>query len=219
MKYDLAIFAGGLGTRLLNTEDLPKPLVNINGLSLLSRIIISFNKTGIFKKFYILTCFDADLFSKILRKEIPNIEYLIYEEGQRAGRLSALMKFFESKSDIEQMFVCNGDTFFLNLDKDEIINPLEKISSKPITYLVNCDSSRNDYKVVRFMKKNNFQNSGFFFINKNWLSDSINKNPLFGDIDDHLFFDEESSKYALLSTSILDCGTPPRLSKMRSIIK
>ena len=31
MKFDLAIFAGGLGTRLMNTESRPKPLVDING--------------------------------------------------------------------------------------------------------------------------------------------------------------------------------------------
>ena len=72
MKYSLAIFAGGLGSRLLNTEDCPKPIVDINGLSLLSRIILSFQKTGIFKDFYILTCFDSKLFESILFKELRN---------------------------------------------------------------------------------------------------------------------------------------------------
>ena len=46
--YELAIFAGGMGSRLKNTESRPKPFVDINGKSLISRIIRSFNNSGIF---------------------------------------------------------------------------------------------------------------------------------------------------------------------------
>ena len=53
-KHSLVLFAGGLGTRLRNTETVPKPLVDINGLSLLSRIILQFHATGVFDEYIYL---------------------------------------------------------------------------------------------------------------------------------------------------------------------
>ena len=94
--YDIVIFAGGLGTRLRNTEDLPKPLVNINGLSLISRIILSFNKINLFRKFHILTCLESDIYSEILFKELPKLDIRIYTETERSGRSGAL-KFLISE--------------------------------------------------------------------------------------------------------------------------
>ena len=54
--YEIVFFAGGLGTRLKNSESLPKPLIDINGKTLLSRIINTFEATNLFHKFHILTC-------------------------------------------------------------------------------------------------------------------------------------------------------------------
>ena len=41
---ELIIFAGGLGSRLNGTEKMPKPLVPINGLAMLTRIIKEFER-------------------------------------------------------------------------------------------------------------------------------------------------------------------------------
>ena len=70
MKFDLAIFAGGLGSRLMNTESMPKPLVDINGITLLSRLILSLEQTNSFKSFYILTCCNSAIFLEKLNNEI-----------------------------------------------------------------------------------------------------------------------------------------------------
>ena len=75
MSHHIVFLAGGLGSRLKNTENKPKPLVDINGLRLISRIISSFYQTKLFKKFHILTCLNSDLFQEILKIEIPDINY------------------------------------------------------------------------------------------------------------------------------------------------
>ena len=69
LKFEIAIFAGGLGSRLKNTESRPKPLVDINGKSLLTRLINTFNETNLFSKFHILTCENSDIFYKFLKKK------------------------------------------------------------------------------------------------------------------------------------------------------
>ena len=221
MDYDLAIFAGGLGSRLRNTEKMPKPLVNINGLSLLSRIILSFNKTGIFNHFHILTCFESNIFENILNKEIPFIKYSIYEEGQRTGRVGALKNFFDQKINTNQLFVCNGDTYFISLKEEEILRPLNKPISKPVVYLAACDDNRDDYKVVYIkneLDKKKLQNSGLFLITKNIFIKYVQSYPLLKDIDDYLFLKDESSEFSLLSTTVLDGGTPDRLQYMRDVL-
>ena len=221
MNHNLVIFAGGLGSRLLNTEDMPKPLVNINGLSLISRIILSFNKTGIFKHFHVLTCFESKIFENILNKEIPFIKFSIYDEGKRTGRVGALKNFFDQTININQSFVCNGDTYFNSLKREEILSPLGKSITKPIVYLADCDEKRDDYKVIyineEFHKKK-LQNSGLFFITKNIFTNYVNSYPLLKDIDQYLFFEDDHSDYAILSTSVLDGGTPDRLKYMRGIL-
>lgn len=221
MGYSLAIFAGGLGSRLVNTEKMPKPLVNINGLSLLSRIILSFNKTRIFNHFHILTCFESNIFENILNKEIPFIKYSIYEEGQRTGRVGALKNFFDQKINTNKLFVCNGDTYFISLKKKEILKPLKKSISKPIIYLADCDDNRDDYKVVYIKNESGekkLQNSGLFFITKNIFVNYVQSYPLLKDIDDYLFLKDESSDFSSLSTTVLDGGTPDRLQYMRDVL-
>ena len=124
MSHHIVFLAGGLGSRLKNTENKPKPLVDINGLSLISRIISSFYQTKLFKKFHILTCLNSDLFQEILKIEIPDIDYKIYTEEKRTGRLGALKFFLNSQSYIDKFFVCNADTIFLNLIPSEIPKPI-----------------------------------------------------------------------------------------------
>ena len=220
MKYHIAILAGGLGSRLNKTEPMPKPLVDINGISLISRIIYSLNKTGLFKCFHILTCCDNGLYKEILEKEVKSIKFIIYNEINRTGRVGAIENFLSSQDSIDNFFVCNGDTIFLKIKSSEIITPVRNFNFKPIIYLAMPDPSRNDYKSIR-IKKNSpeNQNSGLFFISRSWFNKYNKVYPDLKDIDDLLFLSEESSNLYILSTSLLDAGTPERLSNIRRLVK
>ena len=154
MKHHIVLLAGGMGSRLNNTEKRPKPLVDINGFSLISRIIFSLNKTNLFKQFHILTCMNSKIFEKILSKEINNINYKIYNESKRTGRIGALKFFLKSQDKIEKFFVCNADTIIFNLVPSEIKKPVNKFKYKPIVFLANADSTREDYKKIT-LKINN----------------------------------------------------------------
>ena len=221
MNHHLVIFAGGLGSRLLNTENMPKPLVNINGKSLLGRIIISFQETGIFSHFHVLTCLNGNLFNEKLSAEISENKFTIYEERARTGRAGALKNFLNKQSIVDEFFVCNGDTYFLNLKKDEIIKPLNSDKFKPIVFLAPEDATRNDYKSINFNFNNaekKFQNSGLFYLTRKSFENLVSDDK-FEDIDDYLFLKKNNSEYALLSSQILDGGTPDRLFKIRGILK
>ena len=113
MNYHLVIVAGGLGSRLGNTENMPKPLVDINGLSLISRIIISFEKTKLFKQFHILTCFDKQLFKKVIDNEISSLNIKIYEKGKRSGDLVQLNISWELKMKLIIFLYAMAIQFFL----------------------------------------------------------------------------------------------------------
>ena len=88
--HSLVLFAGGLGTRLQNTETLPKPLVDINGFSLLSRIINQFSSTKVFNEFILLTCGDDSVFRSIISCELPDLNITFCNEPVRSGRVGAL---------------------------------------------------------------------------------------------------------------------------------
>ena len=58
IKKNITIFAGGLGTRLNGSEAMPKPLVDINGIPLIQRIIDNIISSGQFDQIIILKCKD-----------------------------------------------------------------------------------------------------------------------------------------------------------------
>ena len=221
MNSHIVILSGGLGSRLNNTENRPKPLVEINGKSLLARLIESLNKTDVFKHFHIITCNQKEFFREILNKEIPHINFTIHDEIKRTGRMGALKFFIDSQNNIDKFFVCNGDTLFLNLKKLELIKPVMKFNYNPIVFVANSDSSRNDYKEIIIKNKDSltsFQNSGLIYISRKWIIDKISGKSNLRDLDDFLFEDERSIIFSILKTKILDGGTPARLSYIRGLI-
>tara|TARA_B100002019_G_scaffold192859_1_gene166869 strand:+ start:212 stop:880 length:669 start_codon:yes stop_codon:yes gene_type:complete len=221
MNSHIVILSGGLGSRLNNTENRPKPLVEINGKSLLTRLIESLNKTEVFKHFHIITCNQKDFFREVLKKEIPHINFTIHDEIKRTGRMGALKFFIDSQNNIDKFFVCNGDTLFLNLKQLELTEPIRKFAYNPIIFLAKSDSSRNDYKEINIKYNDSltsFQNSGLIYISRKWILDKISGNSYLNDLDDFLFEDESSIIFSVLKTKILDGGTPARLSYIRGLI-
>ena len=221
MKFDLAIFAGGLATRLMNTESRPKPLVDINGITLLSRLIISLEKTNFFKSFNILTCCESQIFAEILSKEIKGLPYKICHEPNRSGRIGAISNFLILNESIDNFFVCNGDTLFNNLHDLKIPKKIHELSEEPTVFLAPNDLSRNDYKKVYIENddKNYFQNSGLIYLSRKWFFKVIKNKPKINDIDEALFSKGVDLNYAFLNATLLDAGTPSRLAHIRRILK
>tara|TARA_B100000700_G_C15062474_1_gene866800 strand:- start:4236 stop:4904 length:669 start_codon:yes stop_codon:yes gene_type:complete len=221
--YEMAIFAGGLGTRLKNTEILPKPFVDINGKSLISRIIESFYSTGLFYSFHILTCCDKDNYSSILTKELPELNVFVYNEPKRTGRTGALKYFLEKNTSIKEFFVANGDTLFSNISSVELEEGINtSFKDLPVTFLAKPDPKRNDYLSVTHVNSKEFknmQNSGLFYISRNWLDIIVFKSKDLKDIDYYLFELNQSSISFPLNTFLYDAGTPERLKQIREEIK
>jgi len=221
--YEIVFFAGGLGKRLKNSELVPKPLVNINGKTLLSRIISSFEATNLFRKFHILTCLNSEIYNDLVLKEHSNLEINIYTEPQRSGRTGALKFFLEQNIDINNFFVANGDTLFSNLLSQDLINAIN-LSPKgnPVTFLAKPDPFRDDYLEVKKIGKENplkLQNSGLFYISRSWLINKVFINKELKDIDFYLYKQNFEIITYSLDCELFDAGTPERLMKIRSLIK
>ena len=95
MKINLAILAGGLGTRLKKiTKKTPKPLININDREFIKYILIYIIVNNI-NKIYILVGYKKYLFLKKLNKKIGDIEIKCISESKplgTGGALSSLKK-------------------------------------------------------------------------------------------------------------------------------
>ena len=219
----LVILAGGLGSRLLGTESLPKPLVTVQGKPLITHIIDYFLRAKVFSRFIVLTCCDHDqIFASTLRPYASAAEIEIVNEPARSGRLGALKYLCIFKPDLKYFFVCNGDTLFTNPIRNDIIQSFEDWgSSSTIAYVATADTSRTDYKLVSLSNTEDqsaYQNSGLCYLSSDTVGNWVNQYGLNTDIDNCLFSSDSSNKtkVSVLHTELLDCGTPYRLMKARA---
>jgi dTDP-glucose pyrophosphorylase len=179
----IIIMAGGKGTRLSPfTEVLPKPLIPINGKTIISRIIEKFTSKG-FTKFYISINEKSKIIKsyfveKNLKKKISFIE-----EKKPLGTVGALTKL--QKVNSKFFFVTNCDTF-INYDFNKVSkfhiqnknsltmmvvkkkysipygvcdknnkNELLQITEKPeLKYLINIGSYILNKDIIKLLKKN-----------------------------------------------------------------
>jgi len=218
IKYPLVVFAGGLGSRLLGSESLPKPLVPVNSKSLLSHILLSYAQISFIGTIHVLICDNQPAFESVIANELNSIDVNLVVENNRTGRLGALHSFFNKYPTLEKLFVCNGDTIISNLDPNILVQATQDCySDAPVVFLVNQDPSRSDYKKVLSSESENLQNSGLFYMSKNWLlTHTPNpKSPHLLDIDDILFSDANEIYSINLNTSLHDAGTPERLALVR----
>ena len=222
IKKNITIFAGGLGTRLNGSEAMPKPLVDINGIPLIQRIIDNIISSGQFDQIIILKCKDkySDNYQNISFQYKELIKIKVLEENERTGRTGAIKYLFDSELNIEESFFCNGDTLLENTYNLKYDTSRDRKDLKPIVYLANADINRNDYKRIAI---NNmfYQNSGYFMIKRKWFNDAIKDLEEIGntDIDDLLFSQKNVNKYSKLECNIFDAGTPERLKFVRDIFK
>ncbi|MHA1349857.1 MAG: sugar phosphate nucleotidyltransferase [Promethearchaeota archaeon] len=138
--------AAGKATRLRPLSDqVPKPLININGIPMITRIVSNFKQSG-FNKFIVLVGYKQELIRAELLK-IQDIELQIIEQVTQLGSADALLlcldQFNDLKSSALSFFVTAADIIFfknkINLmyslyrnSKADIILSLMKSKDKDI---------------------------------------------------------------------------------------
>ena len=115
------ISVGGKGTRLKDiSNDHPKPLVKINGLSTLERAVLNMSKQGI-DEFILLIRYKSHLFIEEAErlKAKYQVEIKCHKENNELGEAGAL---FLIKENLEDTFIfLNGDIIF-ELDFKRVFN-------------------------------------------------------------------------------------------------
>ena len=170
---ELIIFAGGLGSRLNGTEKMPKPLVPINGKTMLSIIIKEYHKTGIFNKYNILISDKEELYSEWKLSEMNGISINIVNEGKRTGRTGALQRFLkeiDAEARDKRYALANGDTVIncingIDIKKCFEYNEKEDI---PTVLVTRADNQRKDAKNIK-LEDTFYSNSGFMVVSKSWI--------------------------------------------------
>ncbi len=140
------ILAAGKATRLRPLSDqIPKPLININGIPMITRIVSNFKQAG-FNKFIALVGYKQELIRAELLK-IKDIELQVIEQVKQVGSADALMLCLDQFNDFKSLglifFVTAADIIFfkkeINLmyslycnSKADIILSLMKSNDKDI---------------------------------------------------------------------------------------
>jgi NDP-sugar pyrophosphorylase family protein len=190
----IVILAGGRGSRLgVLTEQVPKPMMNINGIPFLE-ILIDYLKHQGFKKIILSVGYLSEKIEEhFLDGKHFSVEIKYSKEKKPLGTAGAILN---AKSLLEDEFiVINGDTF-LALDYLKFIN-FSKNSSK-LCNLVgfrefnNADFKNNlqisnllvkNYSKIQFDDKLNYVDAGIYFFKKKSLEYFMSDYPISLEID------------------------------------
>jgi phosphoenolpyruvate phosphomutase len=108
------ILAAGMGSRLGNlTKELPKPLIDVNGKSIIERQILSFRKAGI-NEITIVTGYKKDKFI------FEDVEYAFNPKYEEVGQAFSLMTARKQISG--DVIISFGDTIFEDKIIEQILN-------------------------------------------------------------------------------------------------
>ena len=200
----LYLLAGGRGTRLLSiTNGLPKPLVDVNGKSFISRVLDN------------LSGFDVTLVCSNLNYEnFKDFGVDVFNEGELSGTGG-----FLSKVNLpESFYVMNGDTFYsgdLNLDCNKsTIFVSEEQTKGDEGYVLGKDG-----KVETYIEKNIFSSGETHLVNlgiyKFYKKDLVlpDRLPISIEYD---ILNEIDLSYKVLTTDRFDIGTPERLERFKT---
>ena len=198
----LYLLVGGRGTRLLSiTNGAPKPMVDVNGVPFIQRVLDN------------LSGFDITLVCSDLNYEyFKDLGVDVFNEGEPSGTAGFLRKV-----DLpESFYVMNGDTFFsgdMNLDCDEsTIFVAEENVTRDVGYI----QGKNG-KVEYFVEKDigawgkKLVSLGVYKLYRNEI-EIPNMLPISMEYD---ILPKMELSYKIIKTDRFDIGTPERLEKFR----
>lgn len=181
MKINTAlILCAGFGKRLNPiTLTTPKPLLEINEVTMLEKSINLIKEMGI-NKIFINTFYLKEHFSNFIKNKNFNLDIHIVEDGKSILDTGGGILNMTSKSDEDDFMVFNPDTIWSNRYRDEIIKMEEIYFSKKlenILLLVNKNLSFDQSLAGDFNLSNNLisktDNSDFIYIGCQILNKKI----------------------------------------------
>jgi NDP-sugar pyrophosphorylase family protein len=147
--FYVIILAAGYGTRLIPLSDrIPKPLIDINGETIISRIILNFKEAG-FNKFCVIVGYKDYLIKEELNKH-NNIEILIAEQKEPSGMAHAIeiaiekVNINQNKADKLNFFITAADVIF---PKEEILKMYYLFQKQKLEMVLSLMRS-NDLKIA-----------------------------------------------------------------------
>ena len=181
MKINTAlILCAGFGKRLNPiTLTKPKPLLEINEVTMLEKSINLIEEMGI-KKIFINTFYLKEHISSFIKNKNFNLDIHIVEDGESILDTGGGILNMASKSDEDDLMVFNPDTIWLSQYRDEIIKMEEIYFSKKlenILLLVNKNLSFDQSLAGDFNLSNNLiskkDNLDFIYIGCQILNKKI----------------------------------------------
>ena len=170
------ILAGGLGSRLSeHTKTMPKPMVKINGVPIILRLMSHYSKYG-FKEFLIATGYNGNVIKKYFKKNFFNWKINVIDTGKKTmtgGRLKRLKKYLKDES-----FLMTYGDGLSNVNIKKLIK-FHKRNKKMVTLTAVRPPARFgalkilNNQVKYFKEKSKLDegwiNGGFFVINKDFF--------------------------------------------------
>ena len=185
-NLDLVIMAGGLGLRMLDlTKKIPKPLLPIDNQTLLSKVIMNFQKISKLDVIYISTNYKKKLIRDYIKKNFKDKKINIFSEKKPMGTIGSLTLV---KSKIKNNFLVSNCDVLVDTDFNDalefhienknsitifatirntilpygVITPnkkgeLKEMNEKPdIQSLINCGVYLFNKKVIKEIPQNSF---------------------------------------------------------------
>ena len=182
------ILAGGFGSRLSEyTNTIPKPMVEINGIPIIVRIINHYSKFG-FKKFIIATGYKHQIIDDYFlrnKKKFNNLDIKPIFTGQNSLTGTRLKKLSKYILDDDFLLTYGDGISTVNIKK---LVQFHKQKKKLLTITAVHPPARfgelilNKSNVVNFEEKPQLQkgwiNGGFFVLKKDFLKLISNKNEM-----------------------------------------
>jgi len=149
-NFYVIILAAGFATRLRPISNkIPKPLIEINGKTIISRIISNFDEAG-FNKFCVIVGYKKELIIKEILKN-KNVEILIAEQEEISGMANAIevaIKIInqnQNNEEINNYFITAADIIFT---KEELLKMYSLFNNSQADMILSLMKS-NDINIAR----------------------------------------------------------------------
>lgn len=149
IKNDAVIMAGGFGKRLLPlTKKSPKPLLKINGKSILEMIIKNLSSYG-FINYKIITHYKSELIEEFLKNNnLFNLNIELFREENPMGTIGGLYKL---KKKISSDFVVTNGDIVTDTNFSEFVN-FHKNKKSIATFCIKEIENKIDFGVITLSK-------------------------------------------------------------------
>ena len=174
-RYDVVIMAGGFGKRLRPlTKNKPKPLIKVNGIPIIQRIISNIDNINV-NKIYVTLHYKSKSIIKYLKK-INSKKIITIIEKKPKDTIGSL---FELKKRLSKNIMLINSDIVTNLDVNNLLNFHIK-NKADLTLCAKKHETRVSFGVLKTSGKkvnnivekpilDNWINTGIYFLNKKSL--------------------------------------------------